>query len=59
MYSKLENLENVFIGSPLERGSDKKMADMTQNYTTQNLLIENNEMKRKIQNLENEKNELK
>jgi hypothetical protein len=49
----------VFIGSPLERGSDKKMADMTQNYTTQNLLIENNEMKRKIQNLENEKNELK
>ena len=35
------------------------MADMTQNYTTQNLLIENNEMKRKIQNLENEKNELK
>ena len=51
LYSKLENLENVFIGSPLERDNTKSTT-VAQDYATQNLIIENNEMKRRIMLLE-------
>jgi len=45
----LENLENVFIGTPLERGNGADAAGkMSQDYATQNLIIENNELKRKV-----------
>ena len=65
LYGKLENLENVFIGSAIQRdglssaqtstGSSK----LTQDYTTSTLMLENTELKKKIARLEEEKIELK
>lgn len=65
MYTKLENLENVFIGAPLTRPNDIKsnMSDtrsqLTQDYATSTLMLENSELKRKLALMENEKYDMK
>lgn len=66
LQNKLENLENVFIGSSVNRidnvpettkrtmtGVPKE--GLQQDYTTSNLMIENNDLKRRIFMLEQEK----
>ena len=61
LYGKLENLENVFIGSTIQRDglSSSHSNKLTQDYTTSTLMLENTELKKKIQRLEEEKLELK
>ena len=68
LQNKLENLENVFIGSAIQRGSTgqkngsrggkKGEEGLSQDYATSNLMIENNDLKKRIFNLEQEKIEL-
>ena len=53
LYTKLDNLENVFIGAPLSK-DDSSMSSKEQiskDYQTSNLLLENNELKRKLAQL--------
>lgn len=60
LYGKLENLENVFIGSSIAReGLNSAHSKMSQDYTTSTLMLENTELKKKIAKLEEEKLELK
>ena len=60
LYGKLENLENVFIGSSIQRdGLHSSHSKMSQDYTTSTLMLENTELKKKIARLEEEKLELK
>lgn len=65
LYGKLENLENVFIGSAIQRdglasGNGGTHANkLSHDYTTSTLMLENNELKKKIARLEEEKLELK
>lgn len=60
LYGKLENLENVFIGSSIQRdGLQSSHSKMSQEYTTSTLLLENTELKKKIARLEEEKLEMK
>ena len=60
LYGKLENLENVFIGSAIARdGLSSAHSKLSQDYTTSTLMLENTELKKKIQRLEEEKLELK
>lgn len=63
LYSKLENLENVFIGSRLPKPSEGKSEDsksqLSYDYTTSTLMLENQELKRKLLITENEKYDLK
>lgn len=66
LYTKLENLENVFIGAPLTRPNDSRTNNMsdthsmlTQDYATSTIMLENNELKRKLAMLTNEKYDLK
>ncbi len=61
LYGKLENLENVFIGSAIQRDglSSSHSNKLTQDYTTSTLMLENTELKKKIARLEEEKLELK
>lgn len=63
LYTKLENLENVFIGTRLTRQQDGKMEDtksqLTHDYATSTLMLENQELKRKLVLTENEKYDLK
>jgi kinesin family member 12 len=61
LYGKLENLENVFIGSTIQRDglSSSHSNKLTQDYTTSTLMLENTELKKKINRLEEEKLELK
>ena len=69
LQNKLENLENVFIGSAIQRDSRQRtpktdamgnpISDgLSQDYTTSNLMIENNDLKKRIFNLEQEKIDL-
>ena len=62
LLNKLENLENVFIGSSIQRKQNNNQKQPTeglsQDYTTSNLMIENNDLKARIHNLEQEKIEL-
>ena len=72
LQNKLENLENVFIGSAIPRGgasrggrggkqpngATQNIEGLTQDYTTSNLMIENNDLKKRIFNLEQEKIDL-
>lgn len=69
LQNKLENLENVFIGSAIMRDgrndpSTRSMLNNTpkeglqQDYANSNLVIENNDLKRRIFILEQEKIEL-
>ena len=60
LYGKLENLENVFIGSAIQRdGLSSSNSKLSQDYTTSTLMLENTELKKKIGRLEEEKLELK
>ena len=62
LQNKLENLENVFIGSAIQRGNTgqkngvrggkKNEEGLSQDYATSNLMIENNDLKKRIFNLE-------
>ena len=53
LYSKLENLENVFIGQPSRRPNDlAATANLTQEYAESTVQLENNELRRKIVQLE-------
>ena len=65
LQNKLENLENVFIGSAIPRQgqaqtnvNQRRMMNKTpqdgiqQDYTTSNLMIENNDLKKRIFMLE-------
>ena len=56
--SKLENLENVFIGASIQRNQVKNTTRISNSYTTSTLLLENTEMKKKAAKLEEEKVEL-
>lgn len=58
LYTKLENLENVFIGQPLQRGGDRGDA-MSAQYAQSNLAAENAELKRKLAMMEQELAELR
>ena len=63
LQNKLENLENVFIGSSHRKGPGGQQQQamvpnqdgMQQNYQMQNLVIENNDLKRRVYMLEQEK----
>lgn len=61
LYGKLENLENVFIGSAIQREglSSSHSNKLSHDYTTSTLMLENTELKKKIGRLEEEKLELK
>jgi kinesin family protein 12 len=60
LYGKLENLENVFIGSSIQRDLlTNSSTKMSQDYTTSTLMLENTELKKKVARLEEEKLELK
>lgn len=77
LQNKLENLENVFIGSAIPRDGVQRQGNsrvsnpanrnhmnstpqdgLQQDYTTSNLMIENNDLKKRIFMLEQEKIEL-
>ena len=70
LQNKLENLENVFIGSAIQRDGKKPGTgslnhqakagadSLKQDYATSNLMIENNDLKKRIFQLEQEKIEL-
>src|SRR5690606_37539886 len=58
--AKLNNLENVFIGSNIIRNRDGSvMNDLGENYNISAVILENNELKKKIDKLELDKSELK
>jgi hypothetical protein len=50
LYGKLENLENVFIGSAIQRDGlgSSQSNKLTHDYTTSTLMLENTELKKKI-----------
>jgi hypothetical protein len=58
--SKLNNLETVFIGSNIIRNKDGTITnDMGENYSISAVMLENAELKKKIDLLELDKGELK
>ena len=61
LYSKLENLENVFIGQPSRRPNTMSSTSnsLTQEYADSTLQLENNELKRRIAIIEQEKAEMR
>ena len=61
LYSKLENLENVFIGQPSRRpySTTSENSDLTQEYAESTTQLENNELRKQVAKLEREKFELK
>lgn len=61
LLSKLENLENVFIGQPSRRPNNMSQtsSNLTQEYADSTLQLENNELRRRIALLEQEKQEMK
>jgi kinesin family member 12 len=61
LQNKLENLENVFIGASHRKAGGQPMPNqegMSQDYRMQNLVIENNDLKRRVFLLEQEKAQL-
>ena len=55
LYSKLDNLENVFIGQPSSHKSEldsERTAALQTRYSESNLVVENNELRRKVALLE-------
>ena len=55
LYTKLDNLENVFIGQPSSHKSEldsERSAALQTRYSESNLLVENNELRRKVAMLE-------
>lgn len=59
LINKLENLENVFIGQPSRRPTNQTMDNLVQEYSESTIIVENNELRRKVAILEQEKMELK
>ena len=62
LYTKLDNLENVFIGAPLSRPNDpmhNTRSQLSQDYATSTVMLENQELRRKIALIENERTDLK
>lgn len=59
LVSKLENLENVFIGQPSRRSDDNARSQLSQEYAESSILVENNELRRRVALLEQEKLEMK
>ena len=64
LFNKLENLENVFIGQPSRRPNPLSMSqaasdNLTQEYAESTIQVENNELRRKVAQLEQEKMEMK
>jgi len=58
--SKLQNLENVFVGSNIIRHKDGSVSnEMEGNYSMSGLTLENNQLKKVIDKLELENAELK
>lgn len=56
--SKLENLENVFIGSAIQRNPAKSKSNLTSDYATSTLMLENKKLKKKLEHVEHERLEL-
>jgi hypothetical protein len=54
---KLENLEQVFIGNPVAKGDQDKQR-LQEEYMSSALLIENSDLKRRLQQLEEKNMEL-
>ena len=55
LYTKLDNLENVFIGQPSSHKSEldsERSAALQTRYSESNLLVENSELRRKVAMLE-------
>jgi hypothetical protein len=49
LYSKLENLENVFIGSSINRNDiHSQHSKLSEDYMTSTLMLENTELKKKV-----------
>ena len=64
LFNKLENLENVFIGQPSRRPNTFPTAqqandNLTQEYAESTIQVANNELRRKVAILEQEKLEMK
>ena len=58
--AKLNNLENVFIGSDIVRNKDGSVSnDIGENYNLSSIMLENKELKKTIDKLELDKLELK
>lgn len=56
--SKLENLENVFIGSAIQRNPAKSKTNLTSDYATSTLMLENQKLKKKLEHVEHERLEI-
>lgn len=56
--SKLENLENVFIGSAIQRNPAKSKSNLSTDYATSTLMLENQKLKKKLEHVEHERLEL-
>lgn len=56
--SKLENLENVFIGSAIQRNPAKSKSNLSSDYATSTLMLENQKLKKKLEHVEHERLEL-
>ncbi len=56
--SKLENLENVFIGSAIQRNPAKSKTNLSTDYATSTLMLENQKLKKKLEHVEHERLEL-
>ena len=59
LMSKLENLENVFIGQPSRRANAHNVNTLTHEYAESTMLLENNDLRRKVVQLEQEHYEMK
>ena len=56
--SKLENLENVFIGSAIQRNPAKNKTNLSTDYVTSTLMLENQKLKKKLEHVEHERLEI-
>lgn len=56
--SKLENLENVFIGSAIQRNPAKSKTSLSTDYATSTLMLENQMLKKKLEHVEHERLEI-
>ena len=59
LQTKLDNLENVFIGAPLQKPDGQGKEQFAADYQTSTLVLENNELRRKIGGLEQENIDMK
>lgn len=59
LYSKLENLENIFISSSIKRNDMQSNAQLSNDYSISTLQLENTELKKKLTKIEEEKIDLK